>query len=86
MSQNWITIYRLEEDVEAIRKLQNASLNKPDFGLAITNGLIGSDEWWRQIQSGQLAREVVRAWSAALAEAPRFMSGQRTAWNLCGPE
>ena len=43
MSQEWTTIYRLRDDGERVRTLQEASLNRPDFGLAVTDGLIGSD-------------------------------------------
>lgn len=60
MSPRWTTIYRLADDADRVRRLQNASLYKPTFGFADTHGLIGSPEWWQQIDRGQLPREVIR--------------------------
>ena len=63
-------IYRFRDDAEHIRVLQNASLHKPDFGLAITDGLIGSPEWWSHVESGHLQTHTLRGTITRLSMGP----------------
>jgi hypothetical protein len=84
MSPRWTTIYRLAEDTAQIRRLQTATLHKPTFGLADTNGLVGSAGWWQQIDIGQLPREVIRGTISRLGRGPviyvRTEAGEEGQW------
>ncbi len=48
------TIYSLRDDSAAIANLQHAASTSGPVGLYITHGLVGSAEWWSQINSGAL--------------------------------
>ena len=48
-------VYQLRNDSVNLANMQRASLDKEShIGLRITHGLIGSVEWWSQIESGAL--------------------------------
>lgn len=64
------TIYRFRDDAEQIRVLQNASLHQPDFGLAVTDGLIGSDDWWRRVDAGDIKTHTLKGTITRLSMGP----------------
>jgi hypothetical protein len=70
MSLGWTTVYRLQNDAEQVRVWQNASLHKPGFGLAITDGLIGSDDWWHRVETGELAANTLEGIITRLSMGP----------------
>ena len=47
-------IYQLRQDLTAIAQMQRASLGTGTAGLCITHGLVGSAEWWSEVDSGSL--------------------------------
>lgn len=57
-----LTVYslrqRLENDAEYVRRVQTLSLDRarPNMGLSTRQGLYGSDEWWRNVESGIIRR------------------------------
>ena len=46
------TVYSLRDQRDYIVQVQAASLSSKPFGLKITHGLFGSEEWWRNIETG----------------------------------
>ena len=46
------TVYYLRDDLDYVAKVQTASLSPKPFGLKVTHGLFGSEEWWRSIETG----------------------------------
>jgi hypothetical protein len=48
------TVYDLRNDSEGIKHMQSGSLDAGAVGLRVTHGLVGSTEWWTQIQNGAL--------------------------------
>jgi hypothetical protein len=46
--------YQLKKDTTFIEQVQKATRNTDDFGIEMTHGLFGSQEWWEQIASGEL--------------------------------
>jgi hypothetical protein len=57
-----LTVYslrqELERDPETVKLAQALSLNalRPEMGLSARLGLYGSDEWWRNVESGVIPR------------------------------
>lgn len=62
--------YRLKNDTTFIAQVQKATRNTDDFGIEMTHGLFGSQEWWEQIESGKLKLHTLRG---VITE--RFWSG-----------
>lgn len=48
------TVYRLREDHEFIAAAQAATLSPKPFGMKATNGLLGSDTWWQNVENGHI--------------------------------
>lgn len=86
------TIYQLRQDVTSIAQMQRASLDAGAAGLRITHGLIGSAEWWSQVDSGALPIHTVRGmvsgfWPGQWNDGPaefelQTEQGERQLW-LC---
>src|SRR6267154_6095724 len=59
-----LTVYslrqELENDAEHLNRVQALSLDrsKPHMGLSTRLGLYGSDEWWRNVESGVIPRAI----------------------------
>jgi hypothetical protein len=57
-----LTVYslrdKIEKDLEYLKLVQALSLNtsKPDMGLSTRLGLYGSQEWWKNVESGLIPR------------------------------
>jgi len=49
-------IYDLRDDLERVRKVQEASLNHPLFGFPPAPYLFGSDDWWSAVEEGTIRR------------------------------
>lgn len=69
------TVYHLQQDTEAIARMQRASLDSGPIGLRITHGLIGSPDWWSKIESESLALQTIRGkvsgfWPGQLGDGP----------------
>ena len=54
------TVYDLREDPDSVRSMQQGSTSAGSSGLRVTHGLVGSDEWWRQLESGVLPLHTLR--------------------------
>jgi hypothetical protein len=46
------TVYSLRNHGDYVARVQAASLSPKPFGLKVTHGLFGSEEWWRNIEVG----------------------------------
>ena len=54
------TVYRLKDDQKNIADIQRATKTTDEFGIEPTHGLFGSDEWWRNIATGQLVLQTLK--------------------------
>lgn len=54
----WVTVYDIRHDAERVRHIQEATLNRPGFGLVPEPALFGSDEWWQAIDDGRVTATV----------------------------
>lgn len=54
------TIYLLRTDTKKIAEIQSVTQSTSDYGIEPTHGVFGSDEWWSNIDSGELPRVTVR--------------------------
>jgi hypothetical protein len=59
-------VYRLSDDGEIITRVQRATLDTGQFGIAMDHGLFGSKEWWEAIGRGDLSTYTVRGTICAL--------------------
>tara|TARA_Y100000815_G_C13332794_1_gene496691 strand:+ start:68 stop:472 length:405 start_codon:yes stop_codon:yes gene_type:complete len=57
-----ISVYKFQEDKEAIKRLQEVSSDtKSVYGLKTENGLlIGTKEWFQATEDGRLSKETIR--------------------------
>jgi hypothetical protein len=53
------TAYTLQNDPD-LKRMQEASIATDDIGLKVTHGVVGSESWWKQIESGVLQVETVK--------------------------
>ncbi len=67
-----ITVYQLRQNKRQIESVQQATLKTLKFGIAQTHGLFGSDEWWKNIESGKLAVHTLKGVITRL-----FLGGMR---------
>lgn len=70
-------VYRLHDDTEQVAAIQRATSTTDDFGIEPTHGLLGSDEWWRSIETGQLPLQTLRGtisrvYMASMNDWPEF--------------
>jgi hypothetical protein len=54
----WVTVYDIRHEPERVRQIQEATLNRPGFGLVPEPALFGSDEWWQAIDDGRVTATV----------------------------
>jgi len=54
----WVTVYDLRNDDDRIRQIQEATLNRPGFGLEPDPALFGSEEWWQAVDDGHVKATV----------------------------
>jgi hypothetical protein len=50
-------VYDIRRDSVGLEIMQKASLSDGPWGVATNYGVVGSDEWWSAIESGQLKLE-----------------------------
>ncbi len=59
-SSSMVTVYQLCQNKQHIEAMRQATLKTWKFGVARTHGLFGSDEWWKNIESGKLVTHTLR--------------------------
>lgn len=83
-------IYQLETDAVNLQHMQAASSGRGPTGLKATHGLIGSTEWWDNVDTGRLPIVTVRGkvsrfWPGHHGDYPEFElleeSGMRSVWG-----
>ena len=83
-------VYRLREDREQVAAIQRATLETEDFGIEPTHGLVGSEEWWSKIESGELpvitvCGTITRVYMGSMRDWPMFevstASGETSEWT-----
>jgi hypothetical protein len=70
MENDVIKIYDLKRDDERVRQIQQATLEKTDFGLVPDPALFGSSEWWQAIKLGIIPVQTIKGVISKV-----FMSG-----------
>ena len=83
-------VYRLQADTERVAAIQRATLTTEHSGIEPTHGLVGSDEWWRNIETGRLPLQTLRGtisrvYMASMNDWPEFEvrseSGELSKWT-----
>jgi hypothetical protein len=72
-----VTVFQLRKAKQHIEDVQRATLTTWRFGVAKTHGLFGSDEWWRNIESGKLpvhtlSGVITRLFMGGMRDTPEF--------------
>jgi len=89
----FVRVYDLRSDHDLIKHMQQASLTRPDAGLALEPALVGSDDWWALIQKGALSQSIVegvirRVYWASMGDWPEFevesANGDLSQWTREG--
>lgn len=87
------TVYRLREDRQHIAAVQWVTLN--GGGLEQTHGLLGSEEWWKRIEAGELPLHTIHGtlsyvYMSGHNDFPECEvtsgSGERTQWPRYGED
>lgn len=47
-------VYDIRNDSEALSDIATASLSQGRLGLVMTHGIVGSTQWWDEVQSGHV--------------------------------
>jgi hypothetical protein len=90
----WVKVYDLMEDTETIQLVQRATLNTKEFGLEPDVALYGSDEWWRAVSDGRIAKHSVNGiishlYMSGHGDWPEFevdSGGEKTRWTRVGDQ
>lgn len=89
----WFTVYDFASDRQRIDAMQKATLGPTDFGVSPHPALVGTPEWWRAIDDGQLPRvelegTISRVYWGSMGDWPEFElvsdDGARSAWTREG--
>jgi hypothetical protein len=82
-------IYDLQNDLWRIEQVQKASLSPEPVGLKATHGLVGSEEWWDNIERGRLPihfGNIAQLWAGRSGDYPEVeitgLNGEGSRW-LC---
>lgn len=72
-----VIVYQLRQSKQEIEAAQRATLTTWKFGIARTHGLFGSDEWWKNIESGKLKVQtlsgvITRLYMGSMGDWPMF--------------
>ncbi len=88
------TVYRFQDDKEAIKRLQKVSRDpKSDYGLKIENGLlVGTREWFNAVESGQfetmtIIGQISKVYMSGHNDYPEFeidINGEKSTWTREG--
>lgn len=85
-----IIVYRLKEDHHRIDQVQRATRTTESFGIEPTHGMFGSDEWWQNLESGQLPLHTLRGtiknvYMGSMGDWPEFKmlsdTGEESSWT-----
>lgn len=85
-----IIVYRLKEDQRHIDQIQKATRTTENFGIEPTHGMFGSDEWWQNVESGQLPIHTLRGiirdvYMGSMGDWPEFKmmsdTGEESTWT-----
>lgn len=71
------TVYGLIEDKGKIRLVQKATFETEKFGLQQTHGLFGSEEWWNNVNNGDLPLHtkrgiITKVYKGSMGDWPEF--------------
>lgn len=74
---DWQQVYELKQDTGYVAAVQKATLTTDEFGIEPTNGLLGSSEWWREIERGNLPLQtlkgtITRVFMGSMGDWPEF--------------
>ncbi|WP_041454051.1 hypothetical protein [Anaeromyxobacter sp. K] len=87
---DWVTAYDFAEDPDQIRAMQQATLSPTDAGVSASPALVGSPEWWRAIDSGNLPLRILegaitRVYWASMGDWPELEltsdAGEKSTWT-----
>lgn len=92
MSKQWVKVYDLSTDYEAISMVQDATLNTKDFGILPEVALYGSSKWWDAINDGRITTYKIegvisRLFMSGHNDWPQFeidSRGVKTQWTRLG--
>lgn len=88
-----VTVYDLRDDSETARLVQEATLNRPGFGLQPIPALFASPEWWSALGSPELpllqvAGTISNVFWGSMGDWPEFRlrgpDGQESTWTRMG--
>lgn len=54
----WVTVYDLRENWRYVASVQDATLNRPGYGLDPNPAILGSEEWWQAVADGRIPSRV----------------------------
>ncbi len=83
-------VYQLKHDADRVAAIQKATLATKEFGIEPTHGLLGSREWWSEIESGRLPVHrlrgmIGRVYMGNMNDWPGFelvtAEGQKSSWT-----
>jgi hypothetical protein len=89
------TIYRLQNDADEIRKVQETTRTSDKWGIESTHGLFGSAEWWQHIRYGtlpihHLKGTISRVYMGSMNDWPEFTmrseTGEESSWSRYAKE
>jgi hypothetical protein len=90
---DWVTVYDFAADRPRIDAMQKATLGPTDFGVSAKPALVGTAEWWRAIDQGQLSRielegTIAGVYWGSMGDWPEFEllsdDGTRSGWTREG--
>jgi len=73
-----------------VAAMQKATLTTEQFGIELTHGLIGTEEWWSKIRSGELRVHTLRGrisrmYMGSMGDWPEFtlttLEGESSSWT-----
>lgn len=82
--------YRLRDDADKVRQIQEATLKTKEFGLQPTHGLHGSHDWWNNVARGALKLHtlkgtIVKVYMGSMGDWPEFQvqeaDGTESSWT-----
>lgn len=90
----WVTLYDLAEDVARVQQMQKVALDEStDMGLSVRPALVGSNDWRRRVDAGELPSQTLRGrisrvfWTGH-GDYPEFEiteeSGEKSSWTREG--
>ncbi len=84
------TVYLFKNNTSQIAAIQDATRTTEEFGIEPTHGVVGTDEWWSNIQSGRLVLhtlqgQISRVYMGSMRDWPEFTltlpTGETSNWT-----